>query len=189
MKADLMAAPWSSNALTQEGKEAVDIIADNVWAEASLRFYAEYEARIQNGKRAPKGMQHTLNRVLQEKFTAKEWYADSGYFVKDKTWVRITFRHQMSLGSDFLDALKVCKKQGIELAMIFAADYKTLKIISPNDCNALISFEKLQRSIIDLDGAMDIPLIIGKLTPLSHASNPIDNEIRKNRPRDKTIPQ
>ena len=108
--------------------------------------------------------------------------------MKDSTWVRVTFRHQMSLGSDIVDALKVCKKEGITLAIILAASRESLNIISPNDASALISFEKLQREIISLNGAMDIPLLIGELTPKSAASQVIDDALRKERPRDITMP-
>ena len=93
----------------------------------------------------------------------------------------------MSIGSDFLDALKVCKKQGMELAVIIAANRETLDVITPNDAAALVSFEKLRSLALDLDGAMDIPLLIGELTPMTFAPSDIDAEIRKYRPRDTTV--
>ena len=94
----------------------------------------------------------------------------------------------MSLGSDILDALKVCKIEGMELAVILAADRETLNIISPNDAAAIVSFEKLQNEVLSLNGAMDIPLVIGKLSQLTSASDDISNELLKDRPRDTTIP-
>lgn len=108
--------------------------------------------------------------------------------VNINSWLRVTFRHQMSLGSDILDAIKVCKKEGMEQAIILAANKSTLQLISPNDANALVSFEKLQSEIWSLNGALDIPLIIGELSPFTSASEDIDNELRKNRPRDITVP-
>ncbi len=42
--------------------------------------------------------------------------------------------------------------------------------------------------IISLNGAMDIPLLIGELTPKSAASQVIDDALRKERPRDITMP-
>ena len=94
----------------------------------------------------------------------------------------------MSLGSDILDAIKVCKIEGMELAIIMAANRKTLDIISPNDANAIVSFEKLENEIMSLNGAIDIPLLIGELTPLSSASDDINLELKKVRPRDITLP-
>ena len=114
---------------------------------------------------------------------------EAGYYFKDKTWVRVTFRHQMSLGSDILDAIKVCKKEGIQQAVILAANRRTLNIISPNDAAAIVSFEKLEKEIMSLDGALNIPLIIGELSPMSSASEDINNELRRSRPRDISIPQ
>ena len=104
MKVQLFAPPWGAPGMTAEGQEAVKILGNNVWADASTRFYAERDAKLRMGKRASKGMQATLNKLLVEKFEDEGWYADSGYFVKEDTWVRVTFRHQMSLGSDIVDA-------------------------------------------------------------------------------------
>lgn len=189
MKVQLFAPPWGAPGMTAEGQEAVKILGDNVWADASTRFYAERDAKLRMGKRASKGMQATLNKLLVEKFEGEGWYADSGYFIKEDTWVRVTFRHQMSLGSDIIDAQKVCARSGIKLAMILAANRETLDIVSPNDAAALVSFEKLEREILDLDGVIDIPLVYGKLTPLTHASRAVENQLLRDRPRDKTVPQ
>lgn len=80
----------------------------------------------------------------------------------------------MSLGSDILEAIKACKKDGMELAIILAASRKTLDLISPKDAPAMISFEKLQKEVMSLEGVLDIPLIIGELsstTVLSDCKN------------------
>ena len=188
MEMKLYAAPWAKPSLTDEAAQAVEILGDGLWADASVHFYAERDAKMSAGQRAPKGMQSTLNALLCECFVKNGWMGDAGYFVKGRTWLRVTFRHQMSLGSDIVDAIKVCKKEGIELAIIAAADNETLKIISPNDANVLVSFEKLQREVQSLDGALDIPLLIARLTPKTRASKAIDDELRKGRPRDITVP-
>ena len=188
MRVRLVAAPWTTPILTNEANEAIKIIGNDVWRDASILFYAARDTKVREGKSAPKGMQRFLNEILTQRFDEKGWEGDSGYFVKEKTWIRITFRHQMSLGSDFLDALKVCKKEGIELAIILAANRKTLQLISPNDAAALVSFEKLMNEVMSLDGAMDIPLIIGELTPLTSASTDINRELLKERPRDVSVP-
>ncbi len=188
MKTRLVAPPWCKPELTAETLEALEIIADDVWKEASIRFSAERDAKLKTGKSAPKGMQRYLNEVLVERFTENGWDGGAGYFFKNKTWVRVTFRHQMSLGSDFLDALKVCKIEGMEQALILAANKRTLDLISPNDAAAIVSFEKLEKEVISLNGAFDIPLLIGELTPYSSASSDINTELKKARPRDITIP-
>ena len=189
MKTKLLAPPWVKTGLTEELKEAIEIIGQDVWKEASIRFSAEREVKLRSGKSAPKGMQRYLNEVLTERFSEKGWDGDSGYFFKNKTWIRITFRHQMSLGADILDAIKVCKIEGMELAAILAANKSTLTVVSPNDASALVSFEKLQSEVLSLNGAIDIPLLIGELTPLTSASTAINAELKKNRPRDVSVPQ
>ena len=162
MKTRLLAAPWVRPQITPETEEAIEIIRDDVWKEASVIFAAERESKVKSGKSAPKGMQRYLNDVLVQRFTSKGWIGEAGYFFKGHTWVRVTFRHQMSLGSDILDAIKVCKKEGMEQAVILAANRKTLDLISPNDAAAIVSFEKLEREIMSLNGALDIPLLFNK---------------------------
>ena len=188
MNTMLYAPPWGVPVFTEEAKEAIKIIRSNVWRDASISFYALRNAKSKSGHSAPKGMQRFLNDTFTKRFTENGWIGDAGYFIKGNTWIRITFRHQMSLGSDIIDAIKVCKKEDIELAMILAANRQTLNIISPNDASALVSFEKLQKEILDLDGAIDIPLLIGELTPCSSASQDINKELYKDRPRDVSVP-
>lgn len=108
------------------------------------------------------------------RFNSYGWDGEAGYFFKNKIWIRITFRHQMSLESDIVDVIKACKKEGMEVAIILAANRKTLDWISPNDVSAIVSFEKLQNEILNLDGAIDIPLIIGELTSKTSASEDIN---------------
>jgi hypothetical protein len=188
MNVRLYSPPWIKPELTLEAEEAIKILGDDIWRDASIHFAAERDAKLKAGKSAPKGMQKYINEVLVERFYSYGWEGDSGYFFKERTWVRATFRHQMSLGSDILDALKVCKIEGMELAIILAANRSTLNIISPNDAAAIISFEKLQKEILSLNGALDIPLLIGELTPLTSASKDIAEELKKARPRDVSIP-
>ena len=188
MKTRLLASPWVKSPMTQETAEAIELLKDDVWKEASILFAAEREAKLKSGKSAPKGMQRYLNDIIKNRFTSNGWWGGAGYFFKKETWVRVTFRHQMSLGSDILDAIKVCKKEGMRQAVILAANRKTLDIISPNDAAAIVSFEKLEREIMSLNGALDIPLLYGELTQLSSASNDINHELRKARPRDISIP-
>lgn len=188
MKVRYVTPPWGAPEMTKEGEEFANIMAKNVWSEAAVRFYAEREAKIRTGQRAPKGMSRTLNSLITERLLEAGWSGDSGYFVKNDTWVRVTFRHQMSIGSDFIDAIKVCKKEGIKLAIIAAAGNDMARIISPNDWHAVAGFEKIRNETMDLNGVIDIPLLIGELIPMSSPSDAIANELMRSRPRDITIP-
>jgi hypothetical protein len=73
----------------------------------------------------------------------------------------VTFRHQMSLASDLLDALKVAAQEDAEQVAIMAASADALATISPNDQHALTSYEKLRRRCTTSTGCMDIPLCSG----------------------------
>ena len=189
MKTRLFAAPWVKAQQTAETAEAIELLKDDVWKEASVLFAAEREVKMKSGRSAPKGMQRFLNDVITKRFSSNGWTGEAGYFYKEQTWIRVTFRHQMSLGSDILDAIKVCKKEGMQQAVILAANRKTLDLISPNDAGAIVSFEKLEREIMNLNGTLDIPLLYGELTPMTSASDDINIELKKARPRDQTIPQ
>ena len=167
MRVALQAPPWPVPQPTAELVDALGVLSDRVWSEAAVRFYAERSAKVRRGMRAPKGMQGELNRVISERMEAGGWLGNEGRYAKGRTWVRVTFRHQMSLGSDLVDAMKMCRKEGYELAVILAADTSTLRTISPNDAGAIISFEKLRIAVAELNGVTDIPLLIGCLTPQS----------------------
>lgn len=188
MRVALQAPPWGAAQPTPELQSAIGLLADDVWSETAVRFHADREAKLRRARRAPKGMQSELNRVINERFTAGGWIGGEGRFGKERTWVRVTFRHQMSLGSDLIDAMKMCKKERYELAVILAADNKTLRLVSPNDAAALVSFEKLRIAVADLDGVTDIPLLIGCLSPQSMPSTEVTQALREERPRDVTVP-
>lgn len=188
MRLTLQATPWYSAQPTPQLLSAIEALAAGVWSEAAVRFYAERAAKVRRGSRASKGMQSELNQVISEHLARDGWAGDGGRFIKDHTWLRVTFRHQMSLGSDLIDAMKVCKKEGCEQAVIAAASARTLRTISPNDAAALVSFEKLRIAVADLKGVTDIPLLIGCLEPVSAPSEDIGRALEERRPRDVTVP-
>lgn len=188
MRLKLYKPEWSDARVTNELIEASSIISDNLWKDAAVEFMAEREIKMKQGKPAPKGMQKHLNSILVKKFNDKGWLGSAGYFYKNKTWVRITFRHQMSIGSDIIDAIKVCKLEKMETAVIIAANRSTLEIITPNDAAAVISFEKLNSEVQGLKNVIDIPLLIGELSKLTSASKEIENELKKERKRDVSTP-
>ena len=161
MKTRLLASPWVKTWQTVETAEAIELLQNDVWKEASVSFAAEREAKMKSGQTAPKGMQRYLNEVITKRFTSNGWTGEAGY----------------------------CKKEGMQQAVILATNRKTLNLISPNDAAALVSFEKLEREIQSLNGALDIPLLYGELTPISSASNDINDELKKARPRDVSVPQ
>ena len=122
MKVRLESAPWVSAPPNMELEEACAILSDGVWREAAVAFYAERSARLKRGLSAPKGIQAELNRTIEARFRAASWDAMEGRFLKNSTWVRVTFRHQMSLGSDILDAARLHVKDGLSQVAILAAE-------------------------------------------------------------------
>ena len=107
-----------------------------------------------HGQWLPKGVQPYLNRLLEARFAAAAWEGRDGRFRKEDTWVRVTFRHQMSLGADFLDAMRLAKKEGVGEVAICAATTTFLTLISPNDAKTLVSYEKLISLAAELHGVL-----------------------------------
>ena len=188
MRVTLLSAPWYQEPPAPALVEACEVLGDRTWRDAAVGFYAERAARVRRGRSAPKGMQLELNKVVAQRLEGAGWAGADGRFAKDQTWIRVTFRHQMSLGSDILDAARLCAREGYLQAAILAAESGFLRVISPNDYGALVSFEKLRIAVAELQGVLDIPLFLGALSPKSVVPPDIVAELRKERPRDKTVP-
>ena len=187
MKVSLPPSPWCISKANAQLEEAVQLLEDGIWREAAIDFYALRTARQRNGKMGARGMQGSLNRVISARFAAAGWTGLDGRFVKERTWIRVTFRHQMSLGTDILESVKVCVKEGYRQVAIFAGAADWLQVVSPNDHRALVSFEKLRLAIADLDGVVAPPLFIGALRGSDDLPLGIQKEIMLLRPRSKRL--
>lgn len=181
MKVDLHPAPWFDGKPSSGLKEAVELL-DGAWLDAAMDWFTVTLSPGRSGS-GPKGLQPFINRVLESRFAAEGWFTHDGRFLKDDVWVRVTFRHQMSLGSDLIDALKVRNKENVQQVAILAASHEFLGIITPNDQNVLTSFEKLDMNVRDLEGCLDIPLFLGRLTPKTSLPAEVLKALRRTRPR------
>jgi len=182
MRIEFINAPWFTGKISQEAITASQLL-DGIWREATNEYVAIRESRLQQGLREPKGFQAHLNRIIIDRFNEAGWDGEGGRFVKGATWIRITFRHQMSVGSDFLDALRVVRREDVQFAAICAAPLEILRVISPNDAAALTSFEKLNMLAASLDGVFDIPLVLGALVPQSSITSEVFEKLLSSRPR------
>lgn len=167
MKVRLVRPSWYENEPTADTVEATKLL-DGVWREATNLFLIQRELRRELGKSEPLGVQAFLNDVISQRFFGAGWTGDEGRFSKGQTWVRITFRHQMSLGSDLYDAIRLPRAEDVKQCVILAADDDFLKVITPRDWRSLCSFSKLSAQIAQMDGSFSPPLIIGELKPLSN---------------------
>ena len=174
MKATVTKAPWVNDDLTPESLAALELI-DGSWREACSRFVTMSQIKVSAGKSAPKGIQFFLNEVLTERFVEAGWDADDSRFRLNSTWVRVTFRHQMSLGSDLLDAVRLSSMGGVTQCLILAAGNEFLRIITPSDAMAICSAEKFVSQVARLNGAISAPIFIGELAPSSKLSTPVSD--------------
>lgn len=146
---------------------AVDDILRGVWADAATDYAANWIAQRGARRRGPVGVQKFLNTALDDRFQQAGWTAYASTFTDGPLWFRVTFRHQMSAGSNFLEALKAVKRHGFGVAVIAAATREFLEQISPADAPALTSFEKLRAELEDLRGVWSAPVVIAALHPCS----------------------
>ncbi len=169
MKTSLLRLPSYSEELTQEAQEAIQLL-NGVWREATNLFLAETESALKRNKKPPSGIQKYLNEVIDERFIQNEWDGEDSRFIKRDTWIRVTFRHQMSLGSDFLDALRLIRTEKINQCILLAADEDFLRLITPRDWRSICSFQKASALAVQLEKPFPAPIIIGELKPDSKIS-------------------
>jgi hypothetical protein len=168
--------------------EIVTTLQEGVWRQAATEYYEQKTKAVRSGKVGPQGVQSFLNKIIDERMEEFDWKGSQGRFRKDDAWVRITFRHQMSLEADMLDALVENKRQGATQTAIIAATNDFLKLISPNDWRALCSAEKLTSACQRLEGCLDFPIFIGRLEPFSDLPKEVDALVSAPRPRGRTVP-
>ena len=149
-----------------------------VWAEASEAYCSRYWAFEASGKKLPLGVQPFLNKALDQRFHDAKWFGSDGRYTKSKTWFRVTFRHQMSLGSDFIDGLLLAEKEGIEQIVIAAPSHDFAKLITPRDANSIVTFEKLEAYFASAKQLFRINIAIARLSAASTARIEVDELIR-----------
>lgn len=162
MKVSIQRPTWYSDPLTDESLEAIGLL-DGVWRDACSNFSATCNMRLANGKKAPMGIQQFINNEIDERFQAAGWEGKDAKFRKAETWILISFRHQMSLGSDLYNALWLWKRGGVKQALLLAGTLDFLKVVTPLDAGSLTSFERYATAISQMNGAFNPPIIIGAL--------------------------
>ena len=166
MRVTIQKATWYKNDLTPESVEATNLL-NGVWRESCNHFAASTNLRTANGNKGPMGIQRFINETIDERFLEAGWEGANARFRKGTTWVSISFRHQMSLGSDLYNALWLWKRGGVTQILLLAATLDFLRVITPKDALSLTSFESYAAALSHMTGAFDPPLVIGALEPNS----------------------
>lgn len=165
MRAELYIPDWVS--VSTVDLASINRVLEGAWSDAAAAYAAEWTAQRTVRRRGPVGAQRYLNAVLDDRFQHSGWTAYASTFTRGDLWFRVTFRHQMSAGANFLDALKAVKKYEFRAAVIGAATRAFLEDISPADAPALTSFEKLRAEVEDLRGVWSAPVLLAALHPCS----------------------
>lgn len=137
------------------------------WRSAAEYYAAEFLGKKSVGAKTPKGIQKYLNLVIDDAMQANGWEGNDGRFFRGNEWMRVSFRHRMSLGSDLLDAIRMHKSEGFERLTVVAASGEFLKVISPSDAASLCSSEDYQVQIDLNSKVLGIPICVGRLEPVS----------------------
>lgn len=158
--------PDCSTIATNKRPESLTFF-EGLWKRAAEDYAAEFMGKNAVGARTPKGIQKYLNEVIARSMSENGWRGGEGRFFKDSEWVRVSFRHSMSLGSDLLDALRLFKTEEYERLTIIGASKSFLKLISPSDAGSLCSGEDYRAQIGLNSAIMKIPICVGILNPIS----------------------
>ncbi len=134
-----------------------------VWGSAFDLFAARNHVRKEQNRTPKVGKQSDLNDVLEERFEENGWQGSDGRYFKDSTWIRFSFRHSMSLGSDFLEAFRVHKLEEFKLICLMYADENLLEEIWPSGGQALCSYEKASAYWSQIHSVLGMPLVLGRL--------------------------
>lgn len=140
---------------------------EGVWADAADDYAAEFMGKRAVGKSTPRGMQRHVNAAVHRRFNELGWEGVDGRYHKGDEWLRVTFRHKMSLGSDLLDAARMYYVEGFKKITLIAATPAFLTTISPADCKVLCSVDDFRAQAKLNEFILSIPIGIGTLEPVS----------------------
>jgi hypothetical protein len=154
---------------------------EGVWANAADEYAAEFMGKRSVGGKTPRGMQKHVNAAIQKRLYELGWEGVDGRYHKGDEWLRVSFRHSMSLGSDLLDAARMHFVEGFKKITLIGASESFLATISPADCKALCSADDYRAQAKLNEFALEIPFGIGTLEPVSVLEPSVTEIIRGNR--------
>ncbi len=163
MKVDFR-EPTGSFVQSEEIK-SIPLALIGVWETAMAQFEASNYVKVTHGKKPALGIQGQLNDAIDFGFNAQGWSGGDGRYAKGRTWVRVSFRHSMSLGSDFLDAQRQIILEDFEQVALIYAHQHLLKQISQKDGGSLCSFERAALLLYDVETiSPSLPIWLGRLS-------------------------
>jgi hypothetical protein len=144
-------------------------IFEGSWGQAIAEFNAANSVRRSQGVKEALGMQSSLNNVLGDVMSRAGWAGSDGRFSEGESWIRFSFRHSMSQGSDFFDAQKQLHGEGFNCVGLIYAPNQILTRISPRDGNSLCSFERASLEMREMEEMFPhLPIWLGRLTPTDY---------------------
>jgi hypothetical protein len=179
MKCDLIYPSFST--FSNPERPTSTRVFEGVWAEAAEDYASEFAGKKSVGASTPRGMQRHLNAAIQKRLFELDWEGADGRFHRGDEWLRVSFRHRMSLGSDLLDAARMHRVEGFSKITLVAAAASFLSTISPADAKALSSAEDFRAQAKLNEFCLEIPLRIGTLEPVSALPTDVTDILRGRR--------
>jgi hypothetical protein len=151
---------------------------EGLWGEAAESYAAEFMGKRAVGKPTPRGIQKFLNSSIELKLSELGWSGVDGRFHKGLEWMRVSFRHYTTIGSDILDAARMARVEGFERVTLIAASSDFMSIISPADAKSLCTSEGYRIQTTLNDFIIDFPMAIGTLEPTSTLDEQVASIVR-----------
>lgn len=149
----------------------------DAWQIACQAYFSTLLANRSLSRKTSKGLQRLLNESINQLMDTAGWQGGNGRWRKESIVVRFSFRHKMSLGSDFFDALRLCSEENLSNYFLVYASTDALKVINPDEVNTLCSSEAAEELFTISQKVLNIPVKVVKLSVGGDLPSRVHNEI------------
>jgi hypothetical protein len=160
-------------ALKQEIEEVIKSIS---YDEVIVEFNRTTNVRKQAGGKLPQGKQSTINAMFRKAFIHYGWEFEKDVF-NDSTndlaidfWKRnvgvdVAFNHRSFIGGDLLRFQAAAEVKNIIKVGVYICPKKEFaRIVSPKDCNSLVSYERTKWYFENFYQVLTAPVLLIGLT-------------------------
>lgn len=156
--------------------EMEGIIGAISFDEIEVEFKMNNAEKEEQGKRAAKGKQSTINAAFKKRFVEAGWEQEKNVFNdpqndlvidfwRRKVGVDVAFNHRSFIGGDLLRLQAAAEvKNVINVGVYICATKPFLRQISPSDAASMVSFERTQWFLQNFYSVLTVPIYLVGLT-------------------------
>lgn len=122
--------------------EKANLDLQGIWSETAEAYFLKLIGNRSHQKKTSKGMQSFLNACIEERLVSRGWVDNYGWFRHGNFVLRISFRHKMSMGSDFFDAVRLLNSEGVENVLLVYLAKDDYEVVNSDEQSTLCSFEQ-----------------------------------------------